>query len=81
MRTDLDPLQEEIEFYNDHKQDWVENFEGSIVLIKHLGGGCEFDMHDNFGEAYEAGIKSYGNVPMLIRKIQQVEPIEIITRL
>ena len=82
MRDDLDPLQKEIEFYNNNKHKWIdENLEGLFVLVKHLNDGCEFDTYDSMGEAYTAGIELYGNVPMLIREIQEIEPIQLITRL
>ena len=69
-------LEHEIKFYNDNKQGWlIEGLEGKFVLIKNMNDSCEFEVFFTMKEAYEAGVKNYGNVPMLIREIQETEPI------
>ena len=79
-------LQNEIEFYNDNKQDWIgQGRQGKFVLIKSMDDSmlpsCEWQTFDSMENAYTAGVVMYGNVPMLIREIRKIEPTHTITRL
>jgi len=65
-------LQNEIKFYNDNKQDWIDQgLEGKFVVIFHHNddGPSRFSRstHNTFKEAYDTGIESYGNVSVLIQ--------------
>jgi len=75
-------LQKELEFYNDNKEEWIETgLEHKFVLIKYLpatGGqreGWNYKFFDKDASAYEFGIDKYGNVPILIKQILEIEPI------
>ena len=65
-------LETELQFYNSIKQDLLQHHEGKFVLII---GAEKLGIFDRDEDAYRAGLSQRGNVPMLIRKIQQEEPV------
>jgi len=64
------PLEKELAYYAEHLEEILATHEGQFVLIRgeQLAGGFTTDR-----EAYEAGLKRYGNEPFLIRRAQRQE--------
>lgn len=62
------PLEKELEFFNEHREEWLKHHEGKHVLIvgEKLAG-----VFDDAKSAYEAGVQQFGNVPMLVRQLRQ----------
>ena len=71
-------LETEIAYYNERKPDLVEHYLGQFVLIRERELAGSFT---TFDEAYAEGVKRYGNVPMLIRRVQKDEPVDHIPAL
>jgi len=66
------PLQEEYETYKRLKPSLLETAKGRHVLIK---GRELLGVFDDMASAYRSGLKRLGNVPMLIHKVVEVEPV------
>jgi hypothetical protein len=64
------PLEMESKYYAEHKAELLASYEGQFVLVRgsELAGAFTTDR-----EAYEAGLKRYGNEPFLIRRVQRQE--------
>jgi hypothetical protein len=61
-------LQTELEFYNKQKAELLKHHKGQFALIK----GAELvGTYTTWAEAFNDGIKQLGNVPFLIRQIQE----------
>lgn len=60
-------LQEELQFFHEHRQEWTEQHRDKFVLI---GKGSFGGFHSSYEEAMRAGIRAFGPVaPFLIRQI------------
>lgn len=65
-------LETEIEFYNAHKKDWLQHYEGKFALIK----GTELlGTYTTWQQAFDDGVEKLGNVPFLIRQVQEKDDI------
>jgi hypothetical protein len=64
------PLQQELETYAAHKAELVSKAAGKYVLIK---GKKIIDIFENQADAIAAGYKQFGNVPFLVKQIQEIE--------
>ncbi len=64
--ADKSILQTELDFYDKHKQEYLNLYKGQFVLIKgeQLVGTFTTDE-----EAYKAGIEQFGNQPFLIKQV------------
>ncbi len=71
-------LQRELAYYNTIRPKLLEHHEGQFVLIK----GTEFvGAFTKAEEAYEAGVKKFGNQPFLIKQVLREERIETLPSL
>ncbi len=66
-------LETELAHYETIKPDLLKHHEGKYVLVI---GNEHFGVFDKREDAYARGIELKGNVPMLIKQIQKVDPIE-----
>jgi hypothetical protein len=65
------PLAEELAFFQEQKAKLLEHNNGQFALIK---GRALYGTFTTFDEAYAAGVKLFGNQPMLIKQILAEEP-------
>lgn len=69
------PLATELEYFEEIKDQLLKQHEGRYALIvgRNLVG-----VYDHARDAYEQGVRTYGNIPMLIREIQPFErPVHV----
>lgn len=60
-------LDNEIKFFEAHRLEWIKEHEGQFALIR--DGVVHF--FDTDEEAYVAGLELWGEVPMLIKRVQK----------
>jgi hypothetical protein len=65
-------LETEVEFYNSQKNDWLEHYEGKFALIK---GKKLLGTYTTWEEAFDAGVQKLGNVPFLIKQVQEKDEV------
>ena len=60
------PLQPELEYFQQHRQEYLKYYKGQFALIKdqQLAGTYTTEV-----EAYAAGLEKFGNVPFFIRQV------------
>jgi hypothetical protein len=68
-------LETELAFYDSIKDELLRHHEGKYVLII---GNKNLGIFDNSEDAYKYGIELKGNVPMLIKRVEQNESVELI---
>lgn len=68
-------LENELAFYETIKEELLRHHEGKFVLII---GNEQLGVFEESEDAYKHGIELRGNVPMLIKRIQRTEPVELI---
>ncbi len=68
-------LEQELAFYETIKEDLLRHHDGKFVLIV---GNEQLGVFDNPDDAYNRGIELKGNVPMLIKRVERNEPVEVI---
>lgn len=69
----LDSLKQEIECFEANLDTWIKTYEGHYALIK----GCELKgTFTTNEEAYNEGVKLFGNMPFLIKRIEKKAPIQ-----
>ncbi|MEP7353071.1 MAG: hypothetical protein ABI824_07550 [Acidobacteriota bacterium] len=66
-------LETELAYYATIKSELLKHHEGKFALVI---GNEQLGVFDKREEAYAQGIAIKGNVPMLIKQIQKVDPIE-----
>lgn len=77
MTADPIPLQQETEFFEAHREEWVRENPGKWAVVR----GTELlGFFDDVGEGYSAGLERYGNVPFLVKRVTKVDDPEIIQR-
>lgn len=64
-------LEKELKFYENNKKKLLKQFENKFVLIKNSELAGIFDNAEN---AYDEGLKKFGNSPMFIKKVTTDEP-------
>lgn len=65
-----DPLAEELRYYQEKRSDLLQHYKGKFVVIK----GTElFGPLDTAEAAYEKGLEEFGNVPFLIKRVEESE--------
>lgn len=71
-------FEQEIAYYNQHRQDFLSRYEWKYLLIR----GSEFvGAFDDPQDAYQAGLRKFGNVPFLIKQVLREERVEHIPAL
>lgn len=73
MTTLDDSLRDELGYFREHKDELLRTAAGQFALIH---GRELVGTFTTFGEAYAEGVRRFGNVPMLIRRIQAEDPSE-----
>lgn len=63
-------LQQELEYFESIKQDLLKHHKSKFALIK---GPELVDTFTTWDEAFNAGIDRFGNVPFLIKPVQEEE--------
>ncbi|HIH50686.1 MAG: hypothetical protein ABSE71_03480 [Candidatus Micrarchaeaceae archaeon] len=63
-------LEEELKTYAEKKQELVRQSNGKYVLIK---GKQVIGVYESENDAIKIGIEKFGNVPFLVKKIEEVE--------
>jgi len=71
-----DELKTELETYERKKADLLAQA-GKFTVIK---GDGVIGIFDSYGDALRAGYEKCGLTPFLVKKIQAVEPLNLITR-
>ncbi len=72
MSTEEKPLEKEYQFYLKIKADLLKQQKGKFALIK---GEKLTGTYDTDQDAYKAGLEKFGNVPLLIIRIQEGEEV------
>ena len=71
--ADVDPeLKRDYDFFQATKKDWLDQHSGKYALVK---GRKLIGVFDTDAAAYAEGIKRFGNVSMLIARIQPQESV------
>jgi hypothetical protein len=65
-------LDKELKYFEDHKDELLKHYESLFVLIKDDSLVGAFTTE---AEAYQAGIRKFGNQPLLIKRVAQEEEI------
>ena len=66
-------LEVELRFFESKKEEWLEKHRGRYVLIK---GEELMGVFTSLEDAYNEGVKQYGNQPFFIKQVTEVENIE-----
>lgn len=61
-------LETEVKFYNSQKKNWLHHYEGKFALIK---GKKLLGTYTTWQEAFNDGVQKLGNVPFLIKQVQE----------
>jgi len=64
--SEQNPFQVELEYFQKHKQEYLNLFKGQFALIK---GEQLAGTYTTAAEAYAAGLEKFGNVPFLIKQV------------
>lgn len=64
-------LEEENRAFNEKKADLLAFCSGKYAVFK---GSSFLGVFDSTDHAYSAGIEAFGNVPFLIKRVQEIEP-------
>ncbi len=70
-KTDETVLQEELEYFETQKEALLKTHAGQFALV---AGKELIGTYTTESDAYEAGLKQFGNRPFLIRRISSQEP-------
>ncbi|HHT9133078.1 MAG TPA: hypothetical protein ACFYED_11440 [Candidatus Tripitaka californicus] len=65
-------LEEELKYFNEHKEKFLKHYEGQFVLIKGTSFAGSYTTEE---EAYQAGIQKFGNTPFLIKRVAKEEEV------
>jgi hypothetical protein len=71
-----EPLKTELETYERKKSDLIADA-GKFALIK---GDAVLGIYESYADALKIGYEKCGLNPFLVKKIQVIEPINLITR-
>jgi len=66
-------LEEEFEFFESKKTEWLGRYKEKFVLIK---GRELIDVFASFEDAYKEGVKRFMNQPFFIKQVIEIESIE-----
>ncbi len=59
-------LQTELNYFNKHRQEWLETYENQFALVK---DEKLIGTYTTEAEAYKAGLEEIGNQPFLIKQV------------
>ena len=65
-------LEKELQYYDAHREELLKEHEGKFVLIKE---GSLVGVFASEEEAYEDGLRHFGNQPFLIRRVAAEEEV------
>jgi len=65
-------LKTELRFYNDQKEELLKHYKGQFALIK---GKKLIGTYTTWEEAFNDGVQKLGNVPFLIREVQEKDEV------
>jgi hypothetical protein len=65
-------FEKELEYYKANKEELLKHHENQYAVIK---GNRLLGAYTTEQEAYEAGLKEFGNVPFLIKRVMKQEEI------
>ena len=69
-------LSAELEFYEAHKSEWLENNRDQFAVVK---GNNLLGFFTNFHEAYQAGMQKYGaDTDFLVKRVVPREPVFLV---
>ena len=71
LMTDI--LREELETYQQNKKKLVDESNGKYVLIK---GKSIIGVYESEKDALKEGITKFGNVPFLVKRIEEIEQVQ-----
>jgi hypothetical protein len=71
-------LKRELEYFEERKPELLKYYRGQYALIK---GRELLGTYTTLEEAYAAGVRRLGNVPMLIKQVEPEEPVHHIPAL
>lgn len=66
-------LEKELKYYEEHKDEFIKNYEGKYVLIK---DDRLINSFTKMEEAFEEGTRLFGSASFLIKKISKEERVE-----
>ena len=73
MATDSVRLSVELDLYDTHKAEWLNNHRGEFVVIK---GKSPLGFFAEFQAAYRAGVEKYGvDTDFLVKRVVAQEPV------
>ena len=67
-----DMFKEELEYYRQNKEDLLKHYENRFVVIK---GHKLLGAYTTDQEAYEAGLKEFGNISFLVKHVAKEEEV------
>lgn len=70
-------LREELAHYQALRSSLLASSEGKFALII---GQTLIGVYETHSEAYRAGLAGYGNIAMLIRRVQRYEPVTVLVQ-
>jgi len=65
-------LEKESKYFEEHKEELLKHYEGQFVLIKDDQLVGAFTTEE---EAYQTGLKKFGNQPFFIKKVAKEEEV------
>lgn len=68
-------LEKELEFFNQHRSEWMRSHSTKFVVI---GGTILGGFHDDYESAFKAGISKFGDKEFLVKQISAEEPVYLI---
>jgi hypothetical protein len=66
-------LENELKFFETHKAEWLQHYEGKYVVVRGEEVGGFFDTAES---AYTEALQKWGHVPFLIKPVLHDEVIE-----
>lgn len=71
-------FQDELAYYDQHRAELLSKYEWKFLLIK---GSELMGTFDNAQQAYQEGLRQFGNAPFLIKQVLREEPVQQIPAL
>ncbi len=65
-------LEQELAFFNAHRQKYLEHYRDQFALIK---SGKLIGTYTTWEEAFASGVEQLGNVPFLIKPVQEEDEV------
>ncbi len=68
-------LEEELAFFEEHRPEWSERYDGLFVLIE---GRKLLGVFPTAEAAYAAGLRTVGLKPFLVKQVRRQEPVAFV---